>query len=114
LRAKGIEFRGEPEDQGFGIVTTMVLGDVETPASADRFGTVSRSAGTPSTRHPAVACALMDWDPRSLRIVVTGVLILIWLGVFVLAAFSGYAAWSIAISLVFGVLIWWTYRLGTR
>jgi hypothetical protein len=25
LRAKGIEFRGEPEDQGFGIVTTMVL-----------------------------------------------------------------------------------------
>jgi len=30
LRAKGIEFRGEPEDQGFGIVMTMVLpGDVE-------------------------------------------------------------------------------------
>jgi catechol 2,3-dioxygenase-like lactoylglutathione lyase family enzyme len=30
LRAKGIEFRGEPENQGFGIVTTMVLpGDVE-------------------------------------------------------------------------------------
>jgi hypothetical protein len=30
LRAKGIELRGEPEDQGFGIVTTMVLpGDVE-------------------------------------------------------------------------------------
>jgi predicted enzyme related to lactoylglutathione lyase len=25
LRAKGIEFRGEPEDQGWGIVTTMVL-----------------------------------------------------------------------------------------
>ena len=25
LRAKGIEFRGEPEDQGFGIVMTMVL-----------------------------------------------------------------------------------------
>jgi Glyoxalase/Bleomycin resistance protein/Dioxygenase superfamily len=25
LRAKGIEFRGEPEDQGFGIVITMVL-----------------------------------------------------------------------------------------
>ena len=30
LRAKGIEFRGEPQDQGFGIVTTMVLpGGVE-------------------------------------------------------------------------------------
>jgi catechol 2,3-dioxygenase-like lactoylglutathione lyase family enzyme len=30
LRAKGIEFRGEPEDQGFGIVMTMVLpGHVE-------------------------------------------------------------------------------------
>ena len=30
LRAKGIEFRGEPENQGFGIVTTMVLpGGVE-------------------------------------------------------------------------------------
>jgi hypothetical protein len=30
MRAKGIAFRGEPEDQGFGIVTTMVLpGDVE-------------------------------------------------------------------------------------
>ena len=30
LRAKGIEFRGEPEDQGFGIVMTMVLpGDAE-------------------------------------------------------------------------------------
>jgi hypothetical protein len=30
LRAKGIEFRGEPENQGFGIVMTMVLpGDVE-------------------------------------------------------------------------------------
>jgi hypothetical protein len=30
LRAKGIEFRGEPEDQGFGIVTTMLLpGGVE-------------------------------------------------------------------------------------
>jgi hypothetical protein len=29
LRAKGIEFRGEPEDQGFGVVMTMVLpGDV--------------------------------------------------------------------------------------
>ena len=25
LRAKGIEFKGEPESQGFGIVTTMVL-----------------------------------------------------------------------------------------
>jgi hypothetical protein len=25
LRAKGIEFRGEPTDQGYGIVTTMVL-----------------------------------------------------------------------------------------
>ena len=25
LEAKGIEFRGEPENQGFGIVTTMVL-----------------------------------------------------------------------------------------
>jgi hypothetical protein len=25
LRGKGIEFRGEPEDQGFGIVMTMVL-----------------------------------------------------------------------------------------
>ena len=30
LRVKGIEFRGEPEDQGFGIVMTMVLpGGVE-------------------------------------------------------------------------------------
>jgi catechol 2,3-dioxygenase-like lactoylglutathione lyase family enzyme len=30
LRAKGIEFRGEPQDQGFGIVTTMLLpGGVE-------------------------------------------------------------------------------------
>jgi hypothetical protein len=30
LRTKGIEFRGEPENQAFGIVTTMVLpGDVE-------------------------------------------------------------------------------------
>jgi hypothetical protein len=30
LRAKGIEFRGEPENQGFGIVMTMVLpGGVE-------------------------------------------------------------------------------------
>ena len=30
LRAKGIEFRGEPENQGFGIVTMMVLpGGVE-------------------------------------------------------------------------------------
>jgi catechol 2,3-dioxygenase-like lactoylglutathione lyase family enzyme len=30
LRAKGIEFRGEPEDAGFGITTTMVLpGGVE-------------------------------------------------------------------------------------
>jgi glyoxalase/bleomycin resistance protein/dioxygenase superfamily protein len=30
LRGKGIEFRGEPEDQGFGIVMTMVLpGGVE-------------------------------------------------------------------------------------
>ena len=30
LRAKGIEFRGEPDNQGFGIVMTMVLpGDVE-------------------------------------------------------------------------------------
>jgi hypothetical protein len=25
LRSKGIEFRGEPRDQGFGIVTTMLL-----------------------------------------------------------------------------------------
>jgi len=25
LRTKGIEFRGEPQDQGFGIVTTMLL-----------------------------------------------------------------------------------------
>ena len=25
LRAKGIEFRGEPENQGFGTVITMVL-----------------------------------------------------------------------------------------
>ena len=30
LRAKGIEFRGEPQDQGFGVVTTMLLpGGVE-------------------------------------------------------------------------------------
>jgi hypothetical protein len=30
LRAKGIEFRGEPENQGFGTVMTMVLpGGVE-------------------------------------------------------------------------------------
>ncbi len=30
LRAKGVEFRGEPENQGFGVVTTMVLpGGVE-------------------------------------------------------------------------------------
>jgi catechol 2,3-dioxygenase-like lactoylglutathione lyase family enzyme len=30
LRAKGIEFRGGPQDQGFGIVTTMLLpGGVE-------------------------------------------------------------------------------------
>ena len=29
LRAKGIEFRGEPEDQGFGIVMTMVLPGVD-------------------------------------------------------------------------------------
>ena len=30
LRAKGIEFKGEPESQGFGLVTTMVLpGDVD-------------------------------------------------------------------------------------
>jgi catechol 2,3-dioxygenase-like lactoylglutathione lyase family enzyme len=30
LRAKGIEIRGEPEDRGWGIATTMVLpGDVE-------------------------------------------------------------------------------------
>ena len=30
LRAKGIDFRGEPEDQGFGVVTTMLLpGGVE-------------------------------------------------------------------------------------
>jgi hypothetical protein len=30
LRARGIEIRGEPENQGFGIATTMVLpGDVE-------------------------------------------------------------------------------------
>jgi hypothetical protein len=30
LRAKGIEFAGEPESQGFGIVVTMVLpGDVK-------------------------------------------------------------------------------------
>ena len=30
LRDKGIEFRGEPENRGFGIVTTMVLpGNVE-------------------------------------------------------------------------------------
>jgi hypothetical protein len=30
LRAKGIEFRGEPRDEGFGIVTTMLLpGGVE-------------------------------------------------------------------------------------
>ena len=30
LRAKGIDFRGEPENQGFGVVTTMVLpGGVE-------------------------------------------------------------------------------------
>lgn len=30
LRTKGIEFRGDPENQGFGIVTTMVLpGGVE-------------------------------------------------------------------------------------
>jgi hypothetical protein len=25
LEAKGVEFRGEPEDQGFGVTTTMVL-----------------------------------------------------------------------------------------
>lgn len=25
LRAKGIEFRGEPTDEGYGIVVTMVL-----------------------------------------------------------------------------------------
>src|SRR4051812_15247125 len=32
LRAKGIEFKGEPENQGFGIVVTMVLpGGVEVP-----------------------------------------------------------------------------------
>ena len=30
LREKGIEFRGEPQDQGFGMVTTMLLpGGVE-------------------------------------------------------------------------------------
>ena len=30
LRTKGIAFKGEPEDQGFGVVATMVLpGDVE-------------------------------------------------------------------------------------
>ena len=30
LRAKGVEFRGEPETQGFGVVTTMLLpGGVE-------------------------------------------------------------------------------------
>jgi hypothetical protein len=30
LRAKGIEFRGEPRDEGFGITITMVLpGGVE-------------------------------------------------------------------------------------
>jgi catechol 2,3-dioxygenase-like lactoylglutathione lyase family enzyme len=30
LRAKGIEIRGDPEDRGFGVVTTMVLpGGVE-------------------------------------------------------------------------------------
>jgi hypothetical protein len=30
LKAKGISFRGEPQDQGYGIVTTMVLpGGVE-------------------------------------------------------------------------------------
>jgi hypothetical protein len=30
LRAKGIEFRGEPEEERFGIVTTMLLpGGVE-------------------------------------------------------------------------------------
>ena len=40
LRAKGIEFRGEPEDQGFGIVMTMVLpSDVEVMLYEPRHAT---------------------------------------------------------------------------
>jgi hypothetical protein len=41
LRARGIEIRGEPEDQGFGIVTTMVLpGEVEVMLYEPRHPTV--------------------------------------------------------------------------
>ena len=40
LRAKGIEFRGEPENQGFGIVITMVLpGGVEMTLYQPRHAT---------------------------------------------------------------------------
>jgi hypothetical protein len=40
LRGKGIEFRGEPENQGFGIVITMVLpGGVEMTLYEPRHAT---------------------------------------------------------------------------
>jgi catechol 2,3-dioxygenase-like lactoylglutathione lyase family enzyme len=40
LRAKGIEFRGDPVDEGFGIVTQMVLpGDVEVQLYEPRHDT---------------------------------------------------------------------------
>jgi hypothetical protein len=40
LRAKGIEFRGEPENQGFGVVMTMVLpGGVEMTLYQPRHAT---------------------------------------------------------------------------
>jgi glyoxalase/bleomycin resistance protein/dioxygenase superfamily protein len=40
LRGKGIEFRGEPENQGFGIVITMVLpGGVEMTLYQPRHAT---------------------------------------------------------------------------
>ncbi len=41
LAARGVEFRGEPEDQGWGIVGTMVLpGDVEVLLYEPRHPTV--------------------------------------------------------------------------
>jgi len=45
LRARGIEFRGEPEDHGWGIATTMVLpGGVEMVLYEPRHPTAFRSA----------------------------------------------------------------------
>ena len=58
LRAKGIEFRGEPENQGFGTVITMVLPGGDAVPAAPRHRDLTEGRAGQRSVQPASLSSL--------------------------------------------------------